>query len=162
MALEQAGRAAEALLVYRQVWDATQHPIAANNAAYVVSCLYPKDTAKLAEARQWAEAAVKAAPDIPGFRDTLGWIAYLQGRNDEALQSLHRAVKGLPGSPEVHFHLGQAEMAAKQADFARWHLQAAVALSDKLKADGETLSTSTLAAAEGARQALAAMERPKP
>jgi tetratricopeptide (TPR) repeat protein len=162
MALEQAGRAAEALLVYRQVWDATQHPIAANNAAYVVSCLYPKDTAKLAEARQWAEAAVKAAPDVPGFRDTLGWIAYLQGRNDEALQSLRRAVKGLPDSPEVHFHLGQAEMAAKNADFARWHLQAAVALSDKLKADGATLSTSALAAAEGARQALAAMERSKP
>jgi tetratricopeptide (TPR) repeat protein len=162
MAMEQAGRPADALLVYRQVWDATQNPIAANNGAYIVSCLYPKDTAKLAEARQWAEAAVKAAPDIPGFRDTLGWIAYLQGRSDEALQSLHRAVKGLPGSPDVHFHLGLAEMAAKHTDFARWHLQAAVALSDKLRADGETLSTSTLAAAEGAREALAAMERSKP
>ena len=162
LALEQAGHPADALPLYRQVWDATQNPIAANNAAYIVSCLYPKDDARLAEARQWAEAAVKAAPDMPGFRDTLGWIACLQGRNDEALQSLHRAVKGLPDSPEVHFHLGQAEMAAKQADFARWHLQAAVALSDKLKADGETLSTSTLAAAEGARQALAAMERSQP
>ncbi|HUT59450.1 MAG TPA: tetratricopeptide repeat protein [Phycisphaerae bacterium] len=162
LALEQAGHPADALPLYRQVWEATQNPIAANNAAYIVSCLYPKDDAKLAEAKQWTEAAVKAAPDMPGFRDTLGWIAYLQGRNDEALQSLHRAVKGLPASPEVHFHLGQAEMAAKQADFARWHLQAAVALSDKLRADGETLSTSTLAAAEGARQALAAMERSKP
>lgn len=162
LALEQAGHPADALPLYRQVWDATQNPIAANNSAYIVSCLYPKDTAKLAEARQWAEAAVKAAPDMPGFRDTLGWIAHLQGRNDEAIQSLYRAVKGLPASPEVHFHLGQAEMAAKQADFARWHLQAAVALSDKLRADGATLSASTLAAAEGARQALAAMERSKP
>jgi tetratricopeptide (TPR) repeat protein len=162
MALEQTGRPADALLVYRQVWDVTRNPIAANNAAYIVSCLYPKDTAKLGEARLWAEAAVKAAPDIPGFRDTLGWIAYLHGHSDEALQSLHRAVKGLPNSPDVHFHLGMAEMAAKHTDFARWHLQAAVALSDKLKADGETLSASTLAAAEGARQALAAMERSKP
>jgi Flp pilus assembly protein TadD len=162
MALEQVGRSAEALVVYRQVWEATQHPIAGNNGAYIVSCLYPKDTAKLAEARQWVEAAVKAAPDMPGFRDTLGWIACLQGHSDEALQSLHRAVKGLPDSPEVHFHLGQAQVEAKHPDFARWHLQAAVALSDKLRADGATLSTSALAAAEGARQALAAMERSKP
>jgi tetratricopeptide (TPR) repeat protein len=161
MALESAGRPADALLLYRQMWDANQSPIAGNNGAYIISCLYPKDAAKLAEAQKWAEAAVKAAPGVPGFRDTLGWVAYLQGRNDEAIQSLHQAVRGFPTSPEIHFHLGQAEAKANHVDLARWHLAATVNLVEKLKADGATPAASALEAADQARQALAALERPK-
>ncbi|MCX5675500.1 MAG: tetratricopeptide repeat protein, partial [Planctomycetota bacterium] len=160
-ALELAGHPAEALPLYRQVWDATQNPVAANNGAYIVSCLYPTDAARMAEARQWAEAAVKAAPDAPGFSDTLGWVAFLQGRIDESLPALRRAVKGIPDSPEVHFHLGQAEAKANHADFARWHLAAAVALVEKLKAGGGSPSAAALDAADRARKALAALEQPK-
>jgi predicted Zn-dependent protease len=162
MAMEQMGRLAEALSLYRQVWDATQNPVAGNNGAYLMSCLYPKDAAKLAEARQWVEAAVKAAPADPGPRDTLGWIAYLQGHNEEALGALCQAVKGLPDSPEVHFHLGQAEARANHTEFARWHLTAAIRLVEKLQADGTTLSASALEAADGARKALASMGQSKP
>lgn len=161
MALELAGHPAEALPLYRQVWDATQNPVAANNGAYIVSCLYPTDAARMAEARQWAEAAVKAAPDAPGFSDTLGWVAFLQGRIDESLSALRRAVKGIPDSPEVHFHLGQAEAKANHADFARWHLAATVALVEKLKASGGSPSAAALDAADRARKALAALEQPK-
>ena len=161
MAFEAAGRTADALPLYRQVWEATQSPVAANNGAYIASCLYPKDAAKLAEAQKWAEAAVKAAPDTPGFRDTLGWIAYLQGRNEESLQALRQAVRRLPESPEVHFHLGQAEARAGHKDLARWHLAATLSLAEKLKADGATPSPAILEAADRARQALAALEQPK-
>jgi Flp pilus assembly protein TadD len=161
MALESAERPAEALLLYRQVWFATQNSVAANNGAYIVACLYPKDTTKLAEAQKWAEAAVKTAPGVPGFRDTLGWVAYLLGRNEEALQTLRQAIRGAPNSPEIHFHLGQAEAKANHTDLARWHLAAAVNLVEKLKADGATPPTSAMEAADLAREALAALERPK-
>jgi tetratricopeptide (TPR) repeat protein len=160
-AFERAGRDSDALPLYRQVWDATQSPIAGNNGAYIVSCMYPKDAAKLAEAQKWAEAAVKAAPDMQGFRDTLGWIAYLQGRNEDALQALRQAVRGLPDSPEVHFHLGQAEAKANHLELARWHLAAAINLVAKLKAGGATPSATALEAADRARQTLSAMEQPK-
>ena len=128
IATEKAGHPVEALSLYRQVWQVSQNPVAANNAAYVVSQLLPGDAAALAEAQAWTEAAVKAAPGIPAFRDTKGWIAHLQGHQEEACLELRQAVKGLPNSPEVHHHLGVAEMTAGHNELARWHLATAVTI----------------------------------
>ncbi|MBE3068689.1 MAG: tetratricopeptide repeat protein, partial [Planctomycetes bacterium] len=161
LALEQAGRLADALPIYRRVWEATQNPIAANNAAYLTSQLHPKDTAKLAEAQKWMEAATKVAPDTAAFRDTLGWLACLQGRHDEALLQLGRAIKGLPDSPEAHYHLACAQAAAGRTDLARWHYAAAVALAEKLKAAGGESAVSAQEAGRLAKEALARLDPKK-
>jgi tetratricopeptide (TPR) repeat protein len=160
MALEQAGRLQEALPLYRKAWETTKSPVAGNNAAYLVTVLHAQDQAKLAEARQWMEAVVKSAPDVPAYRDTLGWVACLQGRTDEAVQSLRLAIMGMPGSPEVHFHLGQAEAAAGRKDLAAWHFAATVSLAEKLKADGAPTAGAEQAA-KLAREALAKLEQSK-
>jgi tetratricopeptide (TPR) repeat protein len=162
LALEQAGHPTEALALYRQVWEATHNPIASNNGAYIITRLYPKDQARLAEAQKSAQEAVKAAPNMPGLRDTLGWIDFLMGRNEEALLALRQAVRDLPDSPEVHYHLALAETQADHKDLAQWHFAATVSLVDKLKADGQTLSAAAMDAADQARQALTALPQPKP
>ncbi|HUU93036.1 MAG TPA: tetratricopeptide repeat protein [Phycisphaerae bacterium] len=154
VAIERAGQPEKALPLYRQVWEKDQDPTAANNAAYIVSELYPKDAAKLAEAATWADAAVKAAPRTAAYRDTLGWIAYLQGRNDEARTELRRAVKGLPDSPEVHYHLGMVEGKAGSKPLARWHLEAAVSLGENLTSKGQDVPDATGDAVRLAREAL--------
>ena len=160
MAFEQFGRLADALPLYREVWESTHGSVAGNNAAYITVQLYPKDAARLAEARKWMEAAVKAQPNVAAFRDSNGWVAFLQGRHDEAVSELRRAIKGLPDSLEIHYHLGQAEAAAGQKEMASWHFAAAVSLADKLKAEGTGLAASAAEAARLAREALAKMGQP--
>ena len=157
--LERLGRYGEALAAYRKAWEDAKDPAAANNAAYMVTLLHPDDKTKLAEAEQWVTAAAEAAPTVPEFLDTKGWIAYLQGRPDEAVRNLRRAVKGLPGVPDVHCHLGLAELAAGNSQLARWHLEAAVTLGEiRLK---EKDDPAVARAVNQARQALAKMEQPE-
>lgn len=161
ISLERDGRIEEALAMYRQAWEAGHSPAAGNNAAYLTIQLHAKDPARLAEAATWMEDVVRRAPQEPAFRDTLGWVAHLQGRKEEAVAALRRAIRGLPDSPEVHFHLGQAEAAAGHADMARWHLTAAVNLVERQKADGGRPAASAVEAATLAGQALARLEKPR-
>lgn len=162
IATEQAGMMAEALALYRQVWDRLKSPVAANNAAYLVSLLSPDDKDALAEAAKWTAAAVEAAPNVASFLDTQGWIAHLQGRKDEACRILRRAVKGLPESPDVHYHLGLAEVAAGNKDLARWHLQEVATIGDNWKAASKEIPPATAKIIASARQALARLEPPAP
>ncbi|MCD4699086.1 MAG: hypothetical protein K8R91_00735, partial [Phycisphaerae bacterium] len=159
MATEKAGHFAEALSLYRKVWQATQDPVAGNNAAYLVAQLYPTDTAQLGEALQWTEAAVNAAPQAVAFRDTKGWITFLLGRKEQALVEVRHAVRGLPRSPEVHYHLGVIETDAGNLDMGQWHLSAAISSADAIKADGRELTVAEAKAASLARDALAGMNR---
>jgi len=158
VATEHAGQPQKAVQLYRQVWEKNKNPTAANNAAYLVAELYPKDADRLAEAAQWADAAVKDAPGMPAFRDTKGWIAYLHGRNDDACLELRRAVKGLPDSPEVHYHLGMAEAKAGNKTPARWHLEAAVNLGENLKSQGRDVPKDAGEAIRLAKEALAGLD----
>ncbi len=157
-ATENAGHLEEALDLYRKVYQVSGEPSAANNAAYIITRLWPKDAARLAEAATMIESAVKAQPQVASFRDTLGYVAYLQGRTEEAERQLYQAVKGLPDVLEVHYHLGLAESAAKRNDMARWHFQAAVELGKKLTADSGELPPGTKETAQLAQQALNGLE----
>jgi len=157
MALEKAGQADEAIALYLKVWRGLKNPVAANNAAYMLSRRHAKDRAKLAEALALADEAVKAAPQMPAFRDTKGWIAYLLGRHELACEEIQRAVRRLPDSAEVHCHLGLARLAAKQEQMGRWHLAAAVDIADKKKARGEKITPAEAESVATARQRLAKM-----
>ncbi len=154
-ATEKAGRLAEALSLYRKVWQATQSPSAGNNAAYLVTQLYPEDAVRLREALQWTEAAIKAAPQATAFHDTRGWVCFLLGRKEQARLEVRRAVKGLPNSPEVHYHMGVIEADAGNRNLRRWHLEAAVSSAEAIKAGGNKLTVAEARAAMLAKEALA-------
>ena len=157
-ATERAGRLPDALPLYQEVWEKTRNPVAANNAAYLVSVLYPKDRQRLEQALAWTKAAVAAAPGAGAFRDTRGWITYLLGRYDEARQELCRAVKRGPNEPEIHYHLGLAERETGNATFARWHLEAAVDLAQAMESENQELPSGVAEALRLARAALAELE----
>jgi tetratricopeptide (TPR) repeat protein len=144
-AAESAGRLSEALELYRKVYQSGKNPAAANNAACIITQLWPKDPDKLAEAQTMIEAALKAQPQVASIRDTFGWVALLQGRTEDALRNLRQAIKDLPDAPEAHYHLGVAEAAVKQDQLARWHLAAAVELGRNPAIGGDSPSASSAA-----------------
>lgn len=154
IATEGAGQLQEALALYRKVWETAKNPTAANNAAYITSELYAKDKDKLTEAAKWAEDAVKTAPTVAAFRDTKGWLAHLLGSDPEARAELLRAVRALPDSPEVHYHLGMVEAKAGNNNFARWHFEATVSLGEGMKSRGQTVPKAVAEAVRLAREAL--------
>jgi tetratricopeptide (TPR) repeat protein len=162
-ALEMAGKFEQALALYQEVLKAKKDPSAANNAAYLLSQIFPGDASRLKEALSLADQAVAALPANPAFHDTKGWIAHLLGQHESARQELRQAVTGIPGSAEVHYHLGLAETKGGSAEMARLHLEAAVALSKGLPADrAAALPPAALRAGELAQDALKTLEPPKP
>jgi len=140
IALENAGQLEKALEIYQNVWNETKNFMAANNAAYVMTLLYSENPEKLAEAQKMMEAVLQAMPNEPTVRDTAGWIDYLLGRYESAVQTLRWAIKQLPNSPEVHYHLAMAEQALNQTESAAWHWQAAVQIGQKMQKDGTAVT----------------------
>ncbi|MCY4326322.1 MAG: tetratricopeptide repeat protein [Rhodobacteraceae bacterium] len=78
------------------------HPYVMNYLGY--SMLIQGEDSQLAE--QYIAMAVAAEPDNGAFIDSLGWAYFLQGRYEEALPLLERAVRLLPNTAEVIDHLG--------------------------------------------------------
>ena len=138
VALERVGRIDQAMQVYRALTSAPHvlsAAAAANNAAFIHATRHGDDPTQLAQAYAWAQAAVRAAPNVPTFRDTKGWIAHLLGRRQEACRELRRALVGMSDSPEVHEHLADAEAAAGNAELAQWHRQASRELRSRAAED---------------------------
>jgi hypothetical protein len=134
--LERAGKLPEAFTLYRQVWDATKSPASANSMAYLTSQLYPKDSAKLAEAKTMMDGALAKQPRNPAFLDTLGWLEYLMGDQQKACLHLRSAIHGLPSLAPVHYHLAMVESACGNTDLARWHFKSTVDLATLATAGG--------------------------
>lgn len=151
--LQRVNRLEEALAIYRKLWQTLDAPAMANNAAYLLAQLGPKDPARLNEALSLIEQAMKKTSGDASSRDTRGWIFHLLGRNEEACADLRAAARGLPDSPEVHYHVGMAEAAMKNKDLARWHLQAAIDLGSQ-KTSATTAPAEEPAFVKAARDAL--------
>ncbi len=73
---------------------------------------------RVAEAHGLIETALKLAPDDPFIQDSMGWVLYRMGRNQEGLDYLQRAFKQRP-DPEIAAHLGELLWALDQRDAAR-------------------------------------------
>jgi tetratricopeptide (TPR) repeat protein len=157
--LEAAGALEEALDLYNTVYAASGNPAAANNGAYLVSQLYPKDQQKLTEARKMLADAIPEPARAPSVLDTLGYLALLLKDEKAALEDLRAAVVGLPASIEVHSHLGAAEKLAGNYDLARWHLQAAIDLAQKGRENDDTLNKAEVKALEEAKETLRQIPR---
>ncbi len=63
---------------------------------------------RLGEAAALIANAVRAAPEVAAYLDSLGWLLYQMGHYYEAVPPLCEAAKRDPGHPEVAAHLGDA------------------------------------------------------
>lgn len=94
---------------------AANSPIILNNLAYAYCEVGdPRALAAAAKANQ-------LAPGQPTFEDTYGWVLVKTGHDPKrSLALLQAALKGLPGDPNVHYHLGVAYKAnGRNADAVR-------------------------------------------
>lgn len=73
---------------------------------------------RIQEAYGLIETALKLAPDDPFIMDSMGWVLYRMGRNQEGLDYLQRAFKQRP-DPEIAAHLGEVLWAMEKRDEAR-------------------------------------------
>jgi tetratricopeptide (TPR) repeat protein len=73
---------------------------------------------RIDEAYRLIETALKLAPDDPFIQDSMGWVLYRMGRNQEGLDYLQRAFKQRPDA-EIAAHLGEVLWALNQRDEAK-------------------------------------------
>ena len=101
--------------------------IPANNLAY----LYANSGENLDRALSLAQAAVRALPDNPEVRDTLGWVYYRRDVQSLAIGAFEESIAKDPDNPAYHYHLGLAYTKSGNLVGARRSLQTAL----KLKPD---------------------------
>ena len=120
---EKLGQLDEAVALNRQVRKINPGDLAAaNNLAYLLAAAHPTDKAALAEAKEAIEFAIKKAPQVTEFQDTLGWIEILSGDPADGTRAIARALPALRLDPAVHYHLGLGYARMGQTALARMHL----------------------------------------
>lgn len=95
--------------------------------------MFAERGARLDEAVDLVQRALKIEPDNPSFLDSLGWAYFRQGRLDLADGPLTNAAAKLPTNSVVQDHLG--DLRFKQGRYA----EAAAAWERSLAGDGESL-----------------------
>lgn len=94
----------------------------ANDLAYLIAEHQPS---RLAEAQALIAKAHEQNRRNPAMLDTVGWIALLSGKSQDALKYLSQAIMPLSSVPEVHYHIAMAYAKEGHTDWARYHLQEA-------------------------------------
>jgi tetratricopeptide (TPR) repeat protein len=89
---------------------------------------------RLPEARDLIRKALEFVPNDPFITDSLGWVEFRMGNQDEALRVLDSAFKAKP-DPEIAAHLGEVLWTAGQRDRATAIWKEGL----KLNRDNETL-----------------------
>lgn len=114
--LEARGNTDAAIAEYETILaGGAVNPLAANN---LISLLVwtRDDTESLAKAATFAGQI--AGLEDPAVRDTLGWLAFREGRFGDAVLALSEAARALPGDPLVQYRYGRALEAADRKDAA--------------------------------------------
>ncbi len=75
-------------------------------------------TTRFDEAEKLVAQALALTPEEPAVIDSMGWLRYRQGRNNEALLLLARAYEVFP-DPEVAAHYGEALWTSGERDKAK-------------------------------------------
>lgn len=102
---ERTGQPAPAEKLFFKVIESGEMPIAAAAQNYV-AYMWAERGEKLDMALTLIQAALKEDPKNGAFLDTLGWVYYMQGRYDEALNELKKACAVIGNDPAVLEHLG--------------------------------------------------------
>ncbi|MBI9019936.1 MAG: tetratricopeptide repeat protein [Verrucomicrobia bacterium] len=84
---------------------------------------------KLERSLALIEKALAGEPDNAAFLDTLGWIYYMQGRYEEALEQLKTANGLMDGDPTIWEHLGDTYQKLGDRNEASKHWKKALDLA---------------------------------
>lgn len=133
--LEAKGDVAGAEASLRQLL--TRDPRDATALNYL-GYMFAERGARLDEAVDLVQRALKIDPDNPSFLDSLGWAYFRQGRLDLADRPLSDAAAKLPASSVVQDHLG--DLRFKQGRYA----EAAAAWERSLAGDGESIDRAAI------------------
>ncbi|MEM9250644.1 MAG: tetratricopeptide repeat protein, partial [Pseudomonadota bacterium] len=116
-----------AIVVYEELYALNDgSPIIANNLASLLSTVR-EDPDSLDRADRIARRL--RGTDVPAFQDTYGWIRYLQGDYQEALEYLRPAADGLSTDPMVQLHLGLTYDALERTEDAIAQIARAVEMA---------------------------------
>jgi Tfp pilus assembly protein PilF len=103
---QQQNNNADAIQAYEQILDDNpQDAIVLNNLAWLL-----KDS-DLSRAAAYAKSAAELQPKVASILDTYGWLLHLQGKNEQALQYLERAVELAPEVSDIRQHRDQVRAA---------------------------------------------------
>ena len=104
-AYQMTGKPAEAEAAYRLALHLNpDYPDALNNLAFLLA--ENPSGARLQEALQLAQKAVRASGGSIESADTLGWIYFKQDHLESAQQIFSRLVARNPHDPMLHYHFG--------------------------------------------------------
>ncbi|MFN9377843.1 MAG: tetratricopeptide repeat protein [Novosphingobium sp.] len=102
----QRGDWAKAAIAYDRILAATKggNALVLNNMAYAQSMLGNHD-----KARDFADQALKLAPDNASVLDTAGWVRFRAGQDlENAKRLLRRAAEQAPQNKTIQLHLAEA------------------------------------------------------
>ncbi len=115
-ALEADGDVEGAIEIYEELYKSNSaNSIVANNLASLLSN-YRENPEALE--RAYAIARRLRGSEIPPYADTYGWISYLRGDYEVAVEHLEVAAAGLASDPVVQYHLGKAYAAIGRSEDA--------------------------------------------
>lgn len=124
---EMAGRIDDAIKAYEQILkERPNADVVANNLASLLSD-HRTDKASLVRAHDLAQRFKTS--QFPQFKDTLGWVNYKLGRQDEALSLIQDASKQMPDLPVFRYHLGMTYMAKNNKGAAKKEFEKALELA---------------------------------
>jgi TonB family protein len=130
--LYERGKGEEALAETREALRLEpNNATALNNIGYYMV----ERNEKLEEALKMIQRAVDSAPNVPNFRDSLGWAYFKLGQLEEAEQYLAGSAKET-SSPPIHEHLGDVYDKRGKKDLARAEWQRALSELQKGPAQG--------------------------
>lgn len=115
---EEKGKNAQALQVYKSLYENTQDPAAANRLATI----YLKEE-KYTLAMPYLESMEAADPDDMNVRVKLGLVQMELKRYDAAIVTFKRILERNPESDRIHYYLGSIYEELKQTDQAIAHLK---------------------------------------
>lgn len=114
---ERRGDADAAITLYEDLYaDGSRNLVVVNNLANLLMAR-EDDPESIDRAHRITRRLSNT--EVPAFQHTLGWIAYLRGDYDTALDYLRRSAEALPEEPVVLLHLGMTYLALEQPVEAR-------------------------------------------
>lgn len=94
---------------------------------------------RIKEALPFLQKAISISPENPAFLDSMGWLMYKMGKNQEAITMLDKAYK-ISGNNEIAAHLGEVLWSTGKKEAAKEIWRKALSSAQDPQAIHETLA----------------------
>jgi tetratricopeptide (TPR) repeat protein len=135
LSLYRSGKIEEALKWGMMLWSIDPTDVAnANNMAWILAT----EKEDFDRARDLISRCMRLVPNHPQVLDTAGWIEFLDGQYDDAIENFLSSIK-YGDNAEARYHLGRAYEASRRQDEAREEYRKALdmGLDGEEKVDAE-------------------------